>query len=142
MKNKLTKFFFGTPQFFEIIKNGICFEFEDGDNTIKLVASGSSGRENVYVNDVEVSQTRNIKFTSRHIFENNGNKYDLTINVTHLFRGGLEVTLLKDNMLIGRQEKIILKSLSWRNVLLTLAACVAVGLVVGVSIALIEKLFF
>ena len=136
------KLFEEERKFIEVTKNGFTFIFKDGDDEIRLLASANTGLETVFFNDEEISKVRSLKFSSRHIFEKNGHDYEMIIITTHVLRGGMDVLLLKDKELIGRESKLILESYTWKKHLKILFFIFLIGAVTGFSFAAIEKNFF
>ena len=141
-KDKKPSLFEEERKYIEVTKNGFTFIFKDGEDEIRLLASANTGMETVFFNDEEISKMRSLKFSSRHIFEKNGHDYEMIIITTHLLRGGLDVLLLKDKILIGRESKLILESYTWKKYLKVLLFIFLIGAVTGFSFAFIEKNFF
>ena len=128
--------------YIDVTKNGFTFIFKDGDDEIKLHASANTGMETVFFNDEEISIMRSLKFSSRHIFEKNGHNYEMIIITTHLLRGGLDVLLLKDKQLIGRESKLVIEESSFKGFLSMLVVIFLIGAVAGFSYAFIENTLF
>jgi hypothetical protein len=86
------------------LKKGFNFAFKDGENDILAHGSAYSGKEIVFLNDEEVSSSRNYKVCSRHFFEANGQRYECIFYVTNFIYSWIECQLYKDGNLIGREE--------------------------------------
>ena len=125
-----------------LIREGITFEFEDGDDKIKFHASGLNGMEIVYFNDEIVSKSRHLTFSSRHIFQKNGHDYEVNIVAVRVLRGELECSVMKDRQLIGR--KVLVKGIevTGKKALWFLLKAFTIGLLVGVTVGfVVDKLF-
>ena len=124
----------------KLVKEGVNIEFVDGDNVIKFHGSAFSGMETVFFNDEEVSKSRHLTFSSRHLFTNKEHSYELDVLTKSMRSGVIELSLMKDSILISRKSTCFEKGglLSWR----TLGAAFLQGLAIGVGIAFIIDLIF
>ncbi len=78
------------------LTKGVWIVHKDGLNTIKIFGS-NTGKEEVYLNDVLVSEKRTIKLQNTHQFSDvQGNKYEITFIVTNLIKGELTCQIHKN----------------------------------------------
>ena len=112
----------------KLIKDGINFEFKDGDNIIKFKGSANFGMETIYFNGEQVSKNRHLGFSSRHLFEDTGHEYEVDILTQNLLKGRIECSVLKDKCLIGRQAVEIYGKNSKKLILKLFFSGVAAGL--------------
>jgi len=126
---------------------GAWFYFQDGVDSIVLHGSSWSGKETVYFNDDPVSELRNLDLESAHAFTMNGQKYEVRLNMTSIWRGELLVRLFKNEKLVGEQRKAFFKEKQAKKILAfsTLAGLLT-GVLVGWAVAagglaLFESLF-
>lgn len=113
---------------FETI-NGITFEFKDGDNVIIYNKSNFIGMGIVTFNGEEVSKSRSLSFTSRHIFNHNGHEYEVNAVSTKLLKGGVEVSILKDRYLIARDVFYFLSMKNWKVLLIIFSTAFIAGFI-------------
>lgn len=92
-------------------KNTFCCNYED--EGIVLVACGSrvSGKEWITVNGKVVSEKRNLKRKSLHVFEHNGHTYSVDYKVQSILKGVLHCVISKDDRAVKKYEaKYLLSS--------------------------------
>lgn len=80
---------------------GSWFIFEDEGNSIALYGS-VTGKEKVYFNNSIVSEKQNMSTCSTHKFNQNGNEYELTINIPKPLRGQIKCVLLKNGKVLKK----------------------------------------
>jgi hypothetical protein len=79
---------------------GLWFVHTDGSNVIKAWASGMNGKQEVYLNDSLVSESRNIHLKNEHTFNDQNDQYKVDIIVTNIRKGELECQFYKNNLLL------------------------------------------
>jgi hypothetical protein len=120
------------------VKNGYWFFFEDDGNKIAMHGSAISGKETIYVNDEVVSETRNYKFKSDHLFEINGVEYNVEFKMKSMLKGELLCSLYRENKLLTTESKAYFQKDNKTILLTSLGA----GFLVGLTIAFIFLKFF
>lgn len=61
--------------------------FDSGEHTIKIVASFVSGREQVYVDEILVSEKRTFRYSSVHTFQIDQQAAEIRVRVVSIFKG-------------------------------------------------------
>jgi hypothetical protein len=111
-------------------KDGIWFVFHDGINSLKIYGS-SLGKEKVFLNEVLVSEQRNLNLNSEHSFsDKTGNVYNVVFETTKLMNGEMECRVLRN----GEKVKVFRtkiekgKNLSARRLVIVAVFSVAFAL--------------
>lgn len=86
-------------------KEGYTFRFTDDACVIEARCSAWNGMERVFVNNREVSSRLSISLSTTHRFEEGGHDYEMVINMVSFLTGAVQVWLLKDGELIGRDQQ-------------------------------------
>lgn len=80
------------------IKKGNWLIHEDEDNIVQVWGSNLNGKEKVYLNDVLVSEKRNLKLKGNHTFnDNKGNNYEVKIKTESITKGVVSVEIIKND---------------------------------------------
>jgi len=127
--------------------------FDCGEHTIKVIASFTSGKEYVYVDDQLVSEKRSFRYKSEHTFILDGKQAVIKVSIASILRGPYLIEFWLDQQLIDSDQwdmKRITQHIKqakadvprWKRVtsfLLVLAVCGAFGAFVGFSLATFFK---
>lgn len=78
--------------------------FDLGDDTIKVWGSTHTGLERVYLNGQLVSEKRNWRFNSNHVFPLNGRQIEVKIIVVSMLSGKVRLEIWQDSELLDSDE--------------------------------------
>jgi hypothetical protein len=122
------------------MRKGYWFYFKHEGHDISVHGSAWSGQETVYVDNHPVSDIRNLtSLTGEHHFVIDNNQYHLTIKVTSILRGTIEVTLRCNDEIVGVESKSYVAKTNGKKftkeLLILMAAGAVVGYLVGSFIA-------
>ena len=121
-------------------KLGYKFYFQDGDNQIACFGSYFTGKEEVFVNDELVSDKRNQKIASGHLFKHGKDDFEVRFEMRNILSGRLECSLYKNGQFIKSYQKSSLLNNSPRASLKVIAGCFFGGLVGGYLLITILEL--
>jgi len=110
---------------------GYWFYFQDGDDEIAVFGSGWSGKEIIYFNDNEVSQSRSWKFETAHEFTKNSKHYKVVYNVISMLTATVKCSLFIDGELTDEQTKAVFAKEGTKSAWWTILIFFAVGMVFG-----------
>lgn len=127
--------------------------FDCGEHTIKVIASFTSGKEYVFVDDQLVSEKRSFRFKSEHTFVLDGQQAIIKVSIASLFRGSYLIEFWLEQQLIDSDEwdmKRIMQHVKqakadiprWKRVasfIIVVTVCGAFGAFVGFSLATFLK---
>lgn len=114
------------------MRKGYWFYFEHEGHDISVHGSAWSGKEAVYVDNHPVSDIRNLtSLTGEHHFVIDNNQYHLTIKMTSILRGTMEVTLRCNDKIVGVESKSYATKTNGKKVIKELLILMAAGAVVG-----------
>ncbi|PHZ85726.1 hypothetical protein [Paremcibacter congregatus] len=122
------------------IVNGYLYNFTDGNDIITMKASAWTGTESIFFNDELISKKKKYGFSSRYKFARNDHNYEVNINVTSPFAGRVECLVLKDDHVIGREEKGLYSG-GVTNFLIILLTSLCIGLVAGYGVGWMIEYF-
>jgi hypothetical protein len=120
------------------VRNGYWFFFEDDNNKIAMHGSAISGKETIYVNDEVVSETRNYRFKSEHLFKIKGVKYKVEFKVKNMLKGELVCRLFREDKLLKTETKAYFQKDN-KTILIT---SLATGFITGLVIAFVFLKFY
>jgi hypothetical protein len=108
---------------------GFWFVFKDGNNEIVAGGSAFTGKEFVFFNKELIVQERSMKKTTKHVFFQNNNKYEVVFNVPEIMKGKIECSLYKNDSIIKRYKSHVAHKFSFKTLLVYIALGVAYGLI-------------
>jgi len=117
-------------------KLGYKFYFQDGDNQIACFGSYFTGKEEVFINDELVSDKRNQKVASAHLFKHGEDDFKVTFEMRNILTGRLECSLYKNGQFIKSYEQSSLLN-NPKTSLKVLFGCFFGGLVGGYLLIII-----
>ena len=119
---------------------GIWFYFSDGDRSIIFHMDSFSGRETIFVDGTKVSQKRSWRLLSEHVFNYQGDSFEVTFQMLSIWKGLYKVDVLKNGVLLDSETRDIEELLNlwalffsqekksiWLKILVFLSLCVGVG---------------
>ena len=80
--------------------SGFEFVFLDNENQIEVLYSGMTGREQVLLNGRVVSQSRNYRFMSSHLFSDADADYEIELGLESISSASFACSFRKDSKLI------------------------------------------
>lgn len=86
------------------IRQGTHCYFDVDDATITVWGSNWTGREKVWVDDQLVSSKLSLRFTTEHLFENNGHQYRVLFHIVSVASGHVRIELFRDGEMIDFDE--------------------------------------
>ena len=91
---------------------GIWFYFSDGDRSIIFHMDSFSGRETIFVDGTKVSQKRSWRLLSEHVFNYQGDSFEVTFQMLSYLKGIWKVDVLKNGVLLDSETRDIVESLT------------------------------
>ena len=91
---------------------GIWFYFSDGDRSIIFHMDSFSGRETIFVDGTKVSQKRSWRLMSEHVFNYQGDSFEVTFQMLSYLKGIWKVDVLKNGVLLDSETRDIVESLT------------------------------
>jgi len=91
---------------------GIWFYFSDGDRSIIFHMDSFSGRETIFVDGTKVSQKLSWRLLSEHVFNYQGDSFEVTFQMLSYLKGIWKVDVLKNGVLLDSETRDIVESLT------------------------------